>query len=292
MSTGSISLTCGEADGEDEVKERTSARFTLLKLMLADRTLTYSEFKVCVDLLMIRYNAHTGQCNPGVSRIAEDCSIDIRTAKRALVKLRDVSQYLVFESTKGGYKTDTTNDYEFRSPPVAPRPPVTSTPKLTSGGHVQTSGVQTTGTSGGHVHSPVVPTPPKHEVSNKNLNTKYNSNVPLPSVADTLDVRKGSGGEKGKEANGSKKASTEEAREARKPAVITPSEVPPPSIVIPPIERIEDGVVHLVIRDDEARLYALEFHDQLLARLKYERPHEQITKLSIPRNGFHRGATQ
>jgi Helix-turn-helix domain len=304
VSTNSIFLPCAEADGEDEAKERTSARFTLLKLMLADRTLTFSEFKVCVDLLMIRYNVHTGQCNPGVGRIAEDCAIDLRTAKRALVKLRDVSQYLVFQSTQGGYKTDTTNDYEFRSPPVAPRPPLTSTPKSTSGGPGKTSGAATTGTSGGHVPRPVVPAPPKHE-ENSNLNMKSNSNVPLPSVADTLDSSKGSGSEKGKEESkrtseeASKKPRDERNRfvstkpqEARNETNGSHATVHTPPIVLPD-PHIENGVVWMPVSDHETRCRVLDDHyDKILSHLQLQFPDEKIKTLRVyvPRNGVRTAA--
>jgi hypothetical protein len=36
----SVELTCGEAGGEDEAKERTEQRFLLLRVLLADKRLT------------------------------------------------------------------------------------------------------------------------------------------------------------------------------------------------------------------------------------------------------------
>jgi len=128
----SVGLTSGESGGEDEAKERTSQRFLLLRVMLADKEISKAELKVGTYLLMIKYNDHTGLCNPGNDAIAEATALDLRTVARAKLALK-LAMYLIYESTKGGYKSDTTNNYEFRFPSLACRPGVNPVPKSTPG---------------------------------------------------------------------------------------------------------------------------------------------------------------
>lgn len=192
----SIGLTAGEAGGEDEARERTSQRFLLHRVLIADKDITKAELKVGGYLLMHKYNDHTGQCNPGNDAIAEATALDLRTVLRAKAALK-IAMYLVYESTEGGYKSDTTNDYEFRFPPLVGAPRVRPAPKTTPGRIDTTPGTLTKGTPGKIDTRPLVGAPPKQEVEQA-LEHQDNS-VPLPSVADTLPCQGASKVQEGKE---------------------------------------------------------------------------------------------
>jgi hypothetical protein len=229
----SVSLTCGEVAGDDEAKERTSMRFALLRVILADERMVVSTLKVAVYLLMIRYNDHTGQCNPGVGTIAEDTALDPRTVRRALVALRNVLEYLVYESTEGGFKSDTTNTYEFQFPPLTCMTGVTSTPQTTPGSHGKTPDRPVTGTPGSHGTKPLTGVPAKQQLPKQQSEPPYISNVPLPSVAETLPSQRVSGSN-GKEKN---KRTSEGSKD--EPRAL--------------LERIDNGIAYVSVRDHECR---------------------------------------
>src|SRR5262245_16780080 len=236
--------------------------------MLADKGITKAELKVGTYLLMIKYNDHTGQCNPGNDVIAEATALDVRTVARAKVALR-IAMYLVYESTEGGYKSDTTNDYEFRFPPLADTPGVKPAPKSTPGRNDTTPDRPTKGTPGRNDTGPLVGAPPKQYLEQPSLN-KSISNVPLPSVADTLPCQSGSKVEKAKE---ERKRTSEEAREASKPTGIRFR------------YRIENGIAYVSVPDQDTRCRLLGHFDRMLDQIRSETLGVQVrtAKISVER---------
>jgi hypothetical protein len=206
----SVALDNGEAGGENEADERTAQRFKLLRVLLADKQLTSAaNIKVLLHLLFVRYNDRTGRCDPGAKDIATHTGLTVATVRKATKWLREVGGYLIYDENQGGAKSDT-NQYSFQFPPLSKSIGVRCPPDASGKGTpIQSDSTpiemdrRTPIEMARHPYRNGYPNNNKHQ-SEPSIE---NSNVPLPSVADTLPCQSGSKVQEVKE--GSKRTSEE-----------------------------------------------------------------------------------
>lgn len=107
-----------KANGHEPAYDPADRLNRWLRFFLRDKRVTHADFKVGVCVVILHFNDHDGRCDPSVRTIAEETALTERTVYKSLARLRDLLEYLLYESSGGGSKANT-NNYSYCLPPLS-----------------------------------------------------------------------------------------------------------------------------------------------------------------------------